>query len=89
VIRAEAGGWAASAPHGLCIMSLQIEKNRGLVKPLDSWSSLMTAGNLERLWMRASSRGDGRQRALIDTCEEVASVENQAWMAHWSKTPTT
>jgi hypothetical protein len=33
--------------------------------------------------------GDGRQRALIDTCEEVASVENRAWMAHWSKTPTT
>ena len=34
-------------------------------------------------------RGELADRAFIDACEEVISVENQAWMTQWSKSPAT
>ena len=49
---------------------------------------LRTAEQLERL--RDARTNEGMvDAAFVDACEKVISVENQAWMTQWTKTPAT
>ncbi|MGH3506724.1 MAG: DUF4231 domain-containing protein [Nocardioidaceae bacterium] len=48
---------------------------------------LRTASELERLragWQDATAHGDEATDRLVQTCEQVVSAQNDAWMAKWA-----